>query len=282
MTANGGRLAFFWEKRSFEMKKLIYGSLGLILSFILFPGNVFAEETVAVEQLKTDIDNTKQKSSENNSRIQGLESDLANEKAERIEADSIINNRIDNIPAGPPGPKGEQGPPGPEGPAGSGCIKVNNAIGEPMGILIDFTGNNSNYNIPASINIFIRELGKFFLFSPANGTNLYKPLMNWRPVYFATSDCTGTPYIKRNSLFIEEFDFVNFVITYKYPADGAEGHYFVDNQTTEILALSMDDKNDNCVPCEDGCYITNDDFRLTELELPSTYNGGVPLPCSFE
>lgn len=184
--------------------------------------------------------------------------------------------------AGPPGPQGEQGPQGPEGTAGSGCIKVNNAIGEPMGILIDFTGYNSNYDIPASINIFIRELGKFFLFSPANGTNLYKPLIEWRPVYFATPDCTGTPYIKRNSLFIEEYDFVNFVVTYKYPEGGAEGHYFVDNQTTEILALSMDDMNDNCVPCEDGCYITDDDFRLTELDLPFTYNGGVPLPCGFE
>ena len=264
------------------MKKLIYGSLVLILSFILFSGNAFAEDTIAVEQLKTDVDTTKKKSSENNSRIQGLEEGLATEKAERLEADSIINNRIDNIPAGPPGPQGEQGPQGAEGPAGSGSIKVTNAIGESMGILIDFTGYNSNYSIPASINIFIRELGKFFLFSPADGTNLYKPLMNWRPVYFATPDCTGAPYIKRNSLFIEEYDFVNFVVNYKYPEGGAEGHYFVDNQTTEILALSMDDKNDNCEPCVDGCSITDDDFRLNELDLPFTYNGGVPLPCSFE
>lgn len=42
-------------------------------------------------------------SAENNSRIQNLEVDLVNEKEARIEADSYLQDQIDNLPGGPAG-----------------------------------------------------------------------------------------------------------------------------------------------------------------------------------
>ena len=189
---------------------------------------------------------------------------------------------------GPEGDKGEQGDvgprglPGPQGPPGEGNIRVYSAENEFMGILVNFTGQD-NETIPANVNIYISSLGEFFQFSLEDGTNLYKPLINWKTVYFETPDCTGTPYIKRNELYKDELNMVNFIVTYKYTENGIERHFIVDEQTTEVVAQSLDNENDNCEPCIGGnCIIGEGNFRLTDVVLPFSYNEGVALPCNFE
>jgi hypothetical protein len=181
---------------------------------------------------------------------------------------------------GPQGQQGEQGETGPQGPPGEGCVKVNSADSEFIGILVSFTGQDQD--IPANMNVYIPSLGKFFQFN-LNGTNLYKPLINWKTVYFETPDCTGTPHIKRNELYSDEVNMVNFIVTYKYPENGIERHYIVEKQTTEIVAKSLDNQFDNCEQCLGGnCIIGEGDFHLTEIALPFSYSEGVSTPFQFE
>ena len=57
---------------------------------------------------------------------------------------------------------------GPKGKGGQGCVKVKSADNEFIGTLIDFTGQDNV--IPSNVLVFIPSLGKFFQFSPTDGS----------------------------------------------------------------------------------------------------------------
>jgi hypothetical protein len=140
----------------------------------------------------------------------------------------------------------------------------------------------------ANFNTFIPSLGKFFQFNLRDGLNFYTE--ENVPAYFVTDDCTGTPYIHRSD---EYRGYIYFIVSYQYPEGGTTRHYTVDLQTTPLIAQSMADEQDNCVPCVsdsngNGCAIGANgvaDHRLTDVDLPFSYVGGnlgVALPVRFE
>jgi len=183
---------------------------------------------------------------------------------------------------GEPGQPGDPGPIGPQGLPGQGCVNVKSADNEILGTLVDFTGQDNI--IPSNVLVFISSLDKFFQFNLQDGTNLYEPLIGRSVnVYFETENCTGTPFIKRNELYIDELNIVYFVVAFKYPGNGSESHFTVQNQTTEIVAQSLKNVSGICDECIGGnCTIGVGNFYLNGVTLPFDYDEGVSLPITFE
>ena len=102
-----------------------------------------------------------------------------------------------------------------EGPQGEGCLKVYSANDEFVGILVNFTKHVteiSNTIVDPNMLVYIPSLGKFFQFNIPYGGNIYQPLIRKPTIYFETSNCTGTPYIKRNELYREELMGLAYIV----------------------------------------------------------------------